>query len=50
MKSHRLILAGVASLFSGLLFTGCARTDYGNTSPKIQFLNSKNLCEYLPLF
>jgi len=33
MKSHRLILTGFASLFSGLLLAGCASTDYGHTSP-----------------
>jgi hypothetical protein len=33
MKSLRLILAGVASLSSAFLFTGCANTEYGHTSP-----------------
>ena len=33
MKSHRLILAGFASLFSAVLFAGCTSTDYGHTSP-----------------
>lgn len=32
MKS-RFILPGLAALFCGLLFAGCARTDYGHTSP-----------------
>jgi hypothetical protein len=33
MKFYRLILTSIASLSFGLLFTGCARTDYGHTSP-----------------
>lgn len=33
MKFHRLILAGSASLLTGLLFSGCMRTDYGVGSP-----------------
>jgi hypothetical protein len=33
MKSLHLVLVGFASLSFGLLFAGCASTDYGNTSP-----------------
>jgi len=33
MKSYRLYLIGLASLSCGLLLGGCARTDYGHTSP-----------------
>jgi hypothetical protein len=33
MKSYFLILTGLGSLSCCLLFTGCARTDYGGTSP-----------------
>jgi hypothetical protein len=33
MKSHRLIVTGFASLFSGIFLAGCANTDYGHTSP-----------------
>ena len=33
MITYRLLLVGLVSLSSGLLVTGCARTDYGHTSP-----------------
>ena len=33
MKSLYLLPVGFISLSFGLLFTGCAHTDYGNTSP-----------------
>jgi hypothetical protein len=33
MKSYFLIITGLVSLSCGLLLTGCARTDYGGTSP-----------------
>ena len=33
MKSLRFILTGLVLLACGVWFTGCSRTDYGNTSP-----------------
>jgi hypothetical protein len=33
MKSLRFFLAGFVSLYSALMFTGCANTEQGHTSP-----------------